>query len=176
MSRIDEILEFNRAFVENRQYEGYDYLTTKFPNKKIAVLSCMDTRLTEILPAALNFRNGDIKIIKNAGALISHPYGSIMRSLIIAIYELGVEDILVIGHRDCGMQNLDTSKLIDKMRQRQIPVKDESLVNEWLQGFDSAKESVRETVQTIRSHPFIPKDVSVHGFIIDPKTGELDAI
>ena len=60
---IDDILEFNKKFVESKGYEKY--ITNKYPDKKIAILSCMDTRLTELLPAALGIRNGDVKIIKN---------------------------------------------------------------------------------------------------------------
>ena len=54
---IDDILEFNKKFVESKGYEKY--ITNKYPDKKIAILSCMDTRLTELLPAALGIRNGD---------------------------------------------------------------------------------------------------------------------
>ncbi len=47
----------------------------------------MDTRLVELLHKALNLKNGDVKIVKNAGAIINNPFGSIMRSLLIAVYE-----------------------------------------------------------------------------------------
>ena len=97
---VEEIIAFNKQFVENKGYEKY--ITNKYPDKKLAILSCMDTRLTELLPAALGLRNGDAKIIKNAGAVISHPFGSVIRSLLVAIYELGVEEIMVIAHSDCG--------------------------------------------------------------------------
>lgn len=70
---LDEILEFNKQFVANKGYEKY--ITNKYPDKKIAILSCMDTRLTELLPAALGIKNGDVKMIKNAGGVISHPFG-----------------------------------------------------------------------------------------------------
>ena len=89
---IDDILEFNKKFVESKGYEKY--ITNKYPDKKIAILSCMDTRLTELLPAALGIRNGDVKIIKNAGGVISHPFGSVIRSLMVAIYELGVKEVI----------------------------------------------------------------------------------
>ena len=79
---IEQIVEYNKKFVENKGYEPY--LTSKYPNKKLAVLTCMDTRLTELLPAALGLKNGDAKIIKNAGGVISSPFGSAMRSLLIA--------------------------------------------------------------------------------------------
>lgn len=181
MPYIDEILEFNENFVNTKQYEAY--ASTKYPNKKIAVLSCMDTRLTELLPAALNFKNGDIKIIKNAGAVISHPFGSVMRSIMVAIYELGVEEIMVIGHHDCGMQGLEPSKLIGRMIDRNISKDKIEMVSyagidihKWLKGFDDAKTSVKETVNIIKKHPFIPEDVSVYGFMMDPETGKLDKL
>ena len=56
---IDEILEFNKKFVKEQKYEKY--ITNKYPNKKIAIVSCMDTRLTELIPAALGLKNGDMK-------------------------------------------------------------------------------------------------------------------
>ena len=56
----------------------------------------MDTRLTELLPAALGLKNGDAKIIKNAGGLVISAFDSAMRSLIVAIYELGVEEIMYL--------------------------------------------------------------------------------
>ena len=68
---IDQIMDYNRQFVTDKSYERY--LTDKYPDKKLAVLTCMDTRLTELLPAALGLKNGDAKIIKNAGGLIITP-------------------------------------------------------------------------------------------------------
>jgi len=181
MSHIDEMLKFNKNFVEGKHYEKYR--TTKFPDKKIAVLSCMDTRLTEILPAALNFKNGDVKIIKNAGAVVTHPFGSVMRSLMIAVYELGVEDILVIGHKDCGMQGMRASKLTRKMIERKIGKEKIDFVGRcgvdidgWLKGFEKVEDSVFETVNNIKRHPLMPANIRVHGFIIDPVTGRLDKL
>ena len=94
---IEELLAYNRKFVEEKRYE--QYAASKYPNKKIAILTCMDTRLVELLPAALGLRNGDVKIIKNAGGVVTNPFGSVIRSLLVAIIELGVEEIMVIGHR-----------------------------------------------------------------------------
>ena len=65
---IEEMLAYNREFVKNEGYK--EYITNKYPDKKIAILSCMDTRLTELLPAALGLKNGDAKIIKNAGVFL----------------------------------------------------------------------------------------------------------
>ena len=38
---IEQIVEYNKKFVENKGYEPY--LTSKYPNKKLAVLTCMDS-------------------------------------------------------------------------------------------------------------------------------------
>ncbi len=178
---VEELLEFNREFVEKKGYEKY--IATKYPHKKIAILSCMDTRLTELLPAALGFKNGDIKIIKNAGAVVSSPFGSVMRSLIIAVYSLGVEEILVIGHRDCGMQNLNSTEILEKMRSRGISEETIACIkfcgidfDAWLTGFNSVEDSVTATVNTIKEHMLLPKDIHVHGLVMDPVTGKVDRV
>lgn len=178
---IDEILNYNKEFVDKKQYEVY--ASSKFPNKKIAILSCMDTRLTELLPAALGLKNGDVKLIKNAGAIISSPFGSVMRSLVVAIYELKVDHILVIGHHDCGMQSLNSKAIREKMKDRGIAEETFQFIkycgidfDSWLCGFSSAEESVRNTVGMIENHPLIPKDIKVYGLVIDPTTGRLECV
>ena len=181
MSHIDEMLKFNKRFVAERQYEAYP--STKRPAKGIAVLSCMDARLTEILPAALDFHNGDVHIIKNAGALISHPFGSVMRSLLLAVYELGVRDIIVVGHYDCGVQGMDAKRLTERMTARGVAPDTLDFmrycgvdIEGWLGGFESAEGAVRQTVGIIKGHPLIPADVGVRGFLMDPETGRLDGV
>lgn len=175
---INEILQFNKAFVEKKEYEAF--IAGKYPNKKIAIVSCMDTRLTELLPAALGLKNGDAMIIKNAGGVISHPFGSVMRSLLIAIYELEVQEILVIGHTDCGARHTDSEQMIEIMKGHGIPQKNIDLMNycginfdAWLSGFVDLDSSVRGSVELIRKHPLIPEGVIVYGLVIDSTTGEL---
>lgn len=175
---LDDILEFNREFVKNKGYEKY--ITNKFPDKKIAIVTCMDTRLVGLLPAALGFKNGDIKVIKNAGGIISHPFGSAVRSLLIAVYELGVNEIMIIGHTDCGAQQLNSSAMIQHMKSRGVSEDSMQMMRyfglnleSWLSGFNDIESSVRKSVELIRHHPFIPSDVAVLGFVINSVTGEL---
>ena len=178
---IDQIIEFNKTFVASKAYE--QYVTGKYPDKKLAVLSCMDTRLTELLPAALGLKNGDAKIIKNAGGLVISPFDSTMRSLIVAIYELGVEEIMVVAHSNCGACHMSYDHFHHEMIARGIT--DETLdtirncgidLDQWLEGFKDTPESVRRTVTTIKTHPLMPRDVTVRGFIIDSTTGALEEI
>lgn len=181
MNRVEELITYNKRFVENKEY--VKFITDKFPDKKIAILSCMDTRLTELLPAALGLKNGDVKFIKNAGAVISHPFGSVIRSLLVAIYELGVEEIMVIAHSDCGACKMNSDKIIQRMKARGIKSETIDMIHycgvdfaAWLDGFSDTEKSVRGTVDSIINHPLIPKDVKVYGFIINSTTGELSRI
>ncbi len=174
---LEEILKFNTKFVEDKKY--LEYSTDRFPTKNIAILTCMDTRLTHLLPAALNLNNGDVKLIKNAGALITRPYGSVMRSLVVAIHELGVNEIIVIGHYGCGMHNIDHNKVEEKILNSSITkeeleeVKKEINLEQWLKGFSNEEEQIKDTVKKIKSHKLVPKEVVVYGCLINPDTGKL---
>ena len=178
---IEEILAYNKRFVEEKAYEKY--VTSKYPDKKIAILTCMDTRLVELLPAALGLKNGDVKMIKNAGGVVTEPFGSVIRSLLVAIFELGVEDVMVIGHTDCGVKHIGGDMMTQMMKERGISQHSIDLIkycgvdfDSWLAGFDSVEKSVIDTVDTIRNHPLIPKDVRVGGYVIHSETGELTVI
>lgn len=181
MTLLNEILTFNKQFVADKQYE--QFITTKFPDKKIVILTCMDARLFELLPKAMNFKNGDVKIVKSAGAIINHPFGGIMRSLLVAVYELHAEEIYIIGHYDCGMSSIKPQEMLQKIIDRGISHDTINMLNysgvdlnDWLRGFDDVHETVRHSVDMVRNHPLMVKDVPVHGLVIDPATGRLDIV
>ena len=178
MTNIDQVLEFNRQYVASKGYEKH--LTDKFPDKKLAVLSCMDTRLSVLLQDALGLRNGDAKIIKNAGAVIPSPWDSAMRSLIVAVYELGVREIMVVAHSGCGACHMHFDHFREEMLRRGIPAsaleRQDIDLDAWLEGFHDTEKSVRDTVAAVVHHPLIPADVLVRGFIIDSATGELQEV
>ena len=178
---IEDILKYNKEFVEKKAYEPY--LTSKYPDKKLAILTCMDTRLTELLPAALGIKNGDAKIIKNAGGVITHPYGSVMRSLLVGILELGVEEIMVIGHTDCGVQGMDGHHMLEELVERGVSQEHINVIKstgtdleKWLGGFESVEQSVKDTVYALKNHPLMPAGIKITGFIMDSVTGGLEAV
>ncbi|CAK4814174.1 unnamed protein product [Aphanomyces euteiches] len=130
----------------------------------------------------MDIKNGDVKIIKIAGAVVAHPFGSVMRSIIIAIYELKASEVFIVGHTDCGMGSVNPSKMKEKFKAEGI--KDETIntleyygldLEKWLKGFDDVNESVRNSVKLIRNHPLLPK-IPVHGLVISPNTGKLDVV
>ncbi|MDO8226825.1 MULTISPECIES: beta-class carbonic anhydrase [Bacillus] len=181
MVSLTSILEHNQRFVREKKYEPYK--TTKFPSKKLVIVTCMDTRLTELLPQAMGLKNGDAKIVKNAGAIVSHPFGSVMRSILVAIYELQAEEVCIVGHHECGMSGLNATSILEKAKERGV---EENCLNllasagldlkTWLTGFHSVEESVSHSVNLIKNHPLLPKKVPVHGLVIHPETGKLDVV
>ena len=181
MTILTEILDHNRTFVREKGYE--EFRTDQFPNKKLVILTCMDTRLIELLPRAMGVRNGDVKMIKNAGAIVSHPFGSVMRSVLVAIYELGAAEIAVVGHHGCGMTGLSCARVLEKAKARGVGEEVLSTLENagidlqrWLIGFDHVEDGVKQSVGIIRNHPLLPRDVPVHGLIIHPETGKLDTL
>lgn len=178
---IDDFLDFNKKFVADKNYEPY--ATTKYPDKKVAIVSCMDTRLTQLLMAALGIKNGDVKMIKNAGGIIQSPFDSTIRSLLVGVYELGVKEIMIIGHTDCGAQHLDPDEMISLMLKRGVSQEQINMMKycgidfrSWLNGFDSSEEAVKKSVDIVTCHPLMPKDITVRGFIIDSYTGKLSEV
>lgn len=181
MHRLYEILAFNKKFVQNHEFEAYR--TSKFPDKKLVVVSCMDTRLSDLLPKAMNLKNGDAKMIKSAGATVTHPFGSAMRSILVSIYELKAEEVCVIAHHGCGMASINPETTVETMIERGISKQTIETVEscgidlkDWLHGFSSLEESVKESVELIKNHPLMIPTVPVHGLIIDPDTGKLDVV
>jgi carbonic anhydrase len=181
MSILPEILEHNRRFVTDREYQRYE--TDRFPNKKIVVVTCMDARLVELLPAAMNLRQGDVVVLKTAGAIVAHPFGGIMRSILVAVYQLGAKEIAVVGHHDCGMTRLSCESILSQAKTRGV---DETVIqtlrhagidlDHWLTGIQTPRDGVVLSVEAIRTHPLMPKDVLVHGLLISPETGELEVV
>lgn len=181
MSVIDEILSFNEEFVGTGEYA--QFFSDKYPDREIAILSCMDARIMELLPKAMGLKNGDAKLIKNAGALVTHPWGSVMRSLLVAVHELKAKEILIIAHMDCGMRGLHANSFLEKVVASGIPEdRIETLrhaginLDSWLTGFDNVEDSVRHSVSMVRNHPLMPEHIAIHGLVIHPSTGKLHLV
>lgn len=178
---INELLKHNKDFVANEGYKPY--ITSKYPDKKIAVVTCMDTRLVELLPAALGIRNGDVKMIKNAGGVITDPWDSTMRSILVAVYELGVEEVMIIGHTECGVNGMEGEEMLSLMKKRGVPQERISMLEnagieleKWLTGFEDTPKAVKESVELVKNHPLMPADVKVGGYIMDSTTGEVTSL
>lgn len=178
---MDKIRKHNEEFVKSGAFEEFE--CSKFPALKTAVVTCMDTRLVGKLEAALGLRAGDVKMIKNAGGLVVDPYGDSMRSLLVAIYELGVEKVMIIAHTACGVEGMNGAHFIKDMEKRGISpetiekIKADGVdLEAWLTGFENTEDAVRESVNLVRNHPLIPEGIEVYGFVIDTETGKLNPV
>ncbi len=176
MTLLDSIIEHNRKFVRPAAFPPLP----KNPKKQFAIFTCMDTRLVDFLEPALGIRRGDAKVIKNAGNTVIDPNGGVVRSLVAAIFTLGVEEVLVIGHKDCGMAAVDPEQVKQRMIERGIaPRAIESLVPDlaqWMGAFSCPVENVERVVGIIRESPLIPRDVPVHGLIFCPTDGHREVV
>jgi len=177
MTLLDTILKANRKFV----HPGAFPPLPKNPKKQFAIFTCMDTRLVDFLEPAMGISRGDAKVIKNAGNTLVDPlHGGVIRSLVAAIFMLGVDEIFVIGHEDCGMAAVDPEQLKLEMIARGIAA--ESIekhvpdLAQWIGAFGCPHENVADVVGKLRANPLIPKDVPIHGLIFCPNDGHLDII
>lgn len=166
---LKEVLENNKKFVDEFKGEKLSH----HPQKKLAILTCMDTRLTDFLTPALGIGRGDAKIIRNAGNTIVGE--DAIRSIAAAIFSLGCEEVMVIGHSDCGMAGSDTKKLEQSMLDKGIYQEEIDKVDlaSWIGGFEDEEENVLDTRNKIKNHPLIPDSVPIHALILDIVTGEL---
>src|SRR5450631_3387743 len=139
---LDSVLEANRKFVSPGAFTPLP----KSPTKQMAIFTCMDTRLVDFLEPAMGLKRGEAKVIKNAGNTIVDPMGGgVIRSLVAGVFLLGVEEIFVIGHRDCGMGGVDVAAMKQTMINRGIPEKviDYHVpdLNQWLGSFSHPVEN-----------------------------------
>ena len=81
------------------------------------------------------------------------------------------------------MSNINGEEIINKIISRGVSKETIDTINnsginidKWLHGFDSVEDSVKESVDLIKKHPLIPKEIKVHGLIMDPETGSLEVI
>jgi carbonic anhydrase len=136
------------------------------PAKKVAVLACMDARL--VVGRILGLEEGDAHVIRNAGGVATDDA---IRSVLISQRLLGTEEIILIHHTDCGMVTFRDDEV-----KRQIQEETGQRPSFALEAFPDAAEDVRQSIQRIKSSPFISKKDKIRGFVYDVKTGKLDEV
>ena len=162
MSATDELLRNNESFAQ-----GFNRGDLPMPPaKKVAIVACMDARVNPY--PILGLELGDAHVIRNAGGVVTDDE---IRSLAISQRLLGTEEIILIHHTDCGMLTFN-----DDDFRRQIQ-EDTGIKPPWsAEAFSDLEEDVRQSIERIKSSPFIPNKDSVRGFVYDVKTGELNEV
>ncbi len=156
--------EFARALAENERYVSqFDRSSLPLPpGRKLAILACMDARLT--VEDVLGLRTGDAHIIRNAGGLATDDA---IRSLVISQQLLGTEEVIVIEHTGCGMLTFQ-----DDSVHRDLVEKTGEDVDLAFHAFGDLEDNLRAQIDRIRAHPWI-KDVPIHGLVYEVETGRL---
>jgi carbonic anhydrase len=133
------------------------------PGRAFAVVTCMDARLDPARFLGLDL--GDAHVIRNAGGVVSDDA---LRSLVISHHLLGTQEVLVIGHTDCGMLTFTNDDLHAKLGPDSDGI-------DFLP-FPDLAARVRESVATIRSSSLLPDAFEATGYVYDVKTGRLEAV
>ena len=156
--------ELERVLIDNERHASqFDPSTLPlWPGRKLAVVACMDARLT--VEEMLGLQTGDAHIIRNAGGLATDDA---IRSLVISQHLLGTEEVIVIEHTGCGMLAFE-----DEAVRRQIAWETGTTLDLPLHSFPDLEANLRAQVERIRSHPWV-KDVPISGVIYEVESGRL---
>jgi len=163
MSVIDEVLQANELYSRTHELRKL----TPRPERHLAILTCMDTRLSI---RTLGLKTGDAHIIRNAGGIVTEDT---LRSLVISHYLLDTKEFMVINHTDCGLMLTSEQDLRNRIQNRAGTA---AISPAFFYAFQNIDENVRHQLQKLRTHPWVPKDVIVRGFVYDVATGKLREI
>lgn len=182
---LQELLAHNERFLQETALPRVGHA----PSKHTAIVTCMDCRLVNMFEPALGLERGDVLELRTAGATISLPErtaanNDLIRSLAGGVYLLGVRQVFVIGHTECGLSKVDPTALISTMQTlgvdpqqliQQYGLKDVDGLVDWIGAFKDVHLNVQEVVEVIRQSPFLPK-IPVYGLVIDINTGKLTVV
>lgn len=163
MSVIDEVLAANELYSRTHELRRL----TPRPERHLAVLTCMDTRLSTL---TLGLKNGDAHIIRNAGGIVTEDS---LRSLVVSHYLLDTREFMIINHTDCGLMHTTEQELRNRIHNRTGTA---AVAPAFFYAFQNIDENVRHQLQKLRTHPWVPKQVSVRGFVYDVASGRLREI
>ena len=161
MSTTDDLLRANERYAQSFKL-GHLPMP---PARKVAVLACMDARLT--VEQFLGLQTGEAHIIRNAGGIATDDA---LRSLIISHHLLGTQEFIIINHTDCGMLTFKDEDLFTRLEKQTGTAVVAPL---YFHAFSDLENNVRRQIERVRSHPWVPKQIPVRGFIYDVKTGKL---
>jgi carbonic anhydrase len=164
MSTTDEILKANEEYVRNFKLGGL----AAPPARGLAIVTCMDARLT--VEGFARLKTGDAHIIRNAGGVVTDD---VIRSLLISHHLLGTNEWIIVEHTGCGMLTFKDEDLIGRLEQETGAV---AHAPSHFHAFTDLETNLRRQIAKVRAHPWVPKVISVRGFIYDVGTGRLNEI
>jgi len=175
---LEQILSHNKEFVKKRKEEGENVIISGHAQKEVMIFTCMDTRLVELVEQAMGFKRGEVKVIKNAGNTIREGCDDVIRCISLGTLMMGIKEVYVVGHKDCGMKKLKPEDIKVAMEQRGISQDaiDAVDIKKWSGIIKDERVNIICTVECLRNSKYIPDDVIINGLIIDPYSGEIEVI
>src|SRR5512146_812428 len=161
MSTIDESLKACAEFAKSFKLGTLPIP----PARKLAVLACMDARLS--VEQFLGLKTGDAHIIRNAGGIVTEDA---LRSLLISHHLLGTQEFVIINHTDCGMLSFSDDELRSRLERS---TGRSAVVPACFHSFRDVEENVQRQIERLKSHAWIPSQVAVRGFVYEVETGRL---
>ena len=164
MSIIDEVLGANREYANSFRLGNLPMP----PSRKLAIVACMDARMT--VEQMLGLKTGEAHIIRNAGGIVTEDA---LRSLIISHYLLGTREFMIVNHTDCGMLTFKDAELAERLRTATgtVAVSPASFCS-----FADVNDNVRVQMLKLQSHPWVPREIPVRGFVYDVRSGKLTEV
>lgn len=162
MDAIDELLANNEAFAAARPTGHLDVR----PNRKLAIVTCMDSRIDVF--AALGLNGGEAHILRNAGGVVTDD---VIRSLAVSQRKLGTREVMLIHHTNCGMQSLTDDGFRAELQQATGVAPAFAI-----ESFTDVEADVRQSILRVRQSQFLAHRDMVRGFVYDVDTNRLREI
>jgi carbonic anhydrase len=160
MGAFDDVLAANADYVASfidRGLPGH-------AGRGLAVVTCMDSRIDPLKMLGLD--KGDAKIMRNAGGRVTED---VLRTLVLGTHLLGVERILVVEHTDCKM----ATSTVEQVHADILAASGVDTRSLDFHLMDDQLATLAQDVQKVKSSPYLPKGVTVGGFLYDVRTGRL---
>src|ERR1700735_5496408 len=152
--------------VNHKNAQHHDPLLANKPAPKVAILTCMDPRLNEMLEW-FGIKPADADVIRNVGTAATED---VVRSLMFSIHVLGVREIMIVGHTGCGME-IFSEEDFEKHIHTQTGVY--AVSPDKFHCYKDVNLQTQKQVLKLKSHPWIPSDIVIRGFVFDLSTAEL---
>jgi carbonic anhydrase len=164
MSAIDDAVSANVSYARLEHRPGL----VKFPAKKLFVLTCMDSRI--LVETVLGLRRGEAHVCRNGGPTVTDD---VLRSLTLSQHALGTREVMIIGHTECGLLNLNDEAFAQKVTEDTGKTMSRTFP---FFGFTDVEQKIRTEMERVRSHRWLHPETLVRGFVFDVGSGYLKEV
>jgi carbonic anhydrase len=164
MSLIEHAIVSSQASAKH-----HDPSLAQKPAPKIAIITCMDPRMNGLLER-LDIKPADADLIRNVGTVVTED---VVRSLMFSIHVLGVKEVMIVGHTGCGMELFTDEEFENHLHKRAGVL---AVAPAKFHFYTDVNDATRKQMLKLRSHPWVPSDVTIRGFVLDLATGELKEV